>query len=329
MPCWTTLDNLVDRIIKTVQGELILKANHVIWKKKAAGRGELHITAKNRRLAIERLELGLPGGKISMRNAIWPDGGGLGSSLDLEIRNFSYGFLTREKPKGPMRSQGVLSMRLSLISQAPKASDLLGRADGVFQVGLWPKDLETASFDLWAANLLFALLDSLAAKTGSHVNCAVGNFVMEKGLMTSKELIIDTSKVRVSGEAKLNFAKRTITVKLQPRAKQPQFFNLETPIHISGTFEQGFGRGEPRRAGGLGYQFRHQPGVRPPAPPVRRHPARSGQGRLPQPPNLASGGGKKPGKRVASSCLCVLIPHFWLIIAPDAFSLFAPAARSR
>ncbi|MCF8099136.1 MAG: AsmA-like C-terminal region-containing protein [Desulfarculaceae bacterium] len=233
-----TLDNLVDRIIKTVQGELILKANHVIWKKKAAGRGELHITAKNRRLAIERLELGLPGGKISMRNAIWPDGGGLGSSLDLEIRNFSYGFLTREKPKGPMRSQGVLSMRLSLISQAPKASDLLGRADGVFQVGLWPKDLETASFDLWAANLLFALLDSLAAKTGSHVNCAVGNFVMEKGLMTSKELIIDTSKVRVSGEAKLNFAKRTITVKLQPRAKQPQFFNLETPIHISGTFEQ-------------------------------------------------------------------------------------------
>ena len=103
---------------------------------------------------------------------------------------------------------------------------------------MWPKDLETASFDLWVANLLFAFLDILAKKTASQVNCAVGNFVMEKGLMTSKELIIDTSKVRVKGEAKLNFANRTISVNLEPRAKKPQFFNLETPINIKGTFDQ-------------------------------------------------------------------------------------------
>ena len=232
------LDTVVERIINSVQGELVLKAGHVLWKNQTMGRGELKITAKNRRLSIDRLELQVPGGSLSMSNAIWPSESGLRSSLDLEARNFSYGFLTREEPKGPMRSQGVLSMRLSLISQAPKVSGLLGKADGLFQVGVWPKDLETASFDLWAANLLFALLNSLASKTGSHVNCAVGDFVMQKGLMTSKELIIDTNKVRVSGEAKLNFAKRTITVKLQPRAKQPQFFNLETPIHISGTFDE-------------------------------------------------------------------------------------------
>lgn len=232
------LDNLVERTIKTVQGELILKVNHVRWKKKAAGRGWLHITAKNRRLSIERLEVELPEGKIFMSNAIWPVGKELGSSLDMEVRNFSYGFLTRKTPDAPMRSQGVLSLRLSLTSQAPKVSDFLGGADGLLQVGVWPKDLRTASFDLWVANLLFALLDILANRTASQVNCAVGSFVMQKGLMTSKELVIDTSKVRVRGKAKVNFADRTISVHLEPRAKQPQFFNLETPIRISGTFDQ-------------------------------------------------------------------------------------------
>jgi len=233
-----TMDTVVERTIKMVQGELVLKTGQVRWRGETTGPGMLHITAKNRHLSIERLELEPPGGKIHLRNAIWPVGKELGSSLELEVRNFSYGFLTRETPGSPMRSQGVLSLRLSMASQAPKVSELLGKANGRFQVGVWPKDLKTASFDLWVANLLFAFLDILAKKTASQVNCAVGNFVMQKGLMTSKELIIDTSKVRVKGEAKLNFANRTISVHLQPRAKQPQFFNLETPIRISGTFDQ-------------------------------------------------------------------------------------------
>ena len=93
--------------------------------------------------------------------------------------------------------------------------------------------------------------------------------------MTSKELIIDTSKVRVKGEAKLNFANRTISVNLEPRAKKPQFFNLETPINIKGTFDQASAGVSPGGLLGSGDQLRHQPGVRPPAPPVRRHPAPS------------------------------------------------------
>ncbi|MBU1277322.1 MAG: hypothetical protein KJ720_18275 [Proteobacteria bacterium] len=232
------LDHLVGRLLKGLQGELVFKAKHVRWRGETAGRGTLRVTLKNRRLAIERLEVEMPGGRILMSNAIWPAGPGLASRLKVEFRNFSYGFLTRKTPDGPMRSRGKISFKLDLTSQAPKVSGLLGRADGSFRVGLWPKDLHTASFNLWAANLMFALLESLAKKTTSRVNCAVGDFVMEKGVMTSKELIIDTGKVRVSGKAKLNFATHTISVNLEPRAKRPQFFNLETPIEIKGTFAQ-------------------------------------------------------------------------------------------
>ncbi|MCB2193202.1 MAG: hypothetical protein KQI62_16640 [Deltaproteobacteria bacterium] len=232
------LDTVVQRLIKSVQGELVLKADHVRWNNQTVGRGDLKITAKDSRLSIERLNIQVPGGRLFLRNTIRSMKNTLESNIELEARNFSYGFLTRKTPSSPIRSQGILSLRLSLNSQAPKVSGLLGKADGLFQVGVWPKDLETASFDLWAANLLFALLKSLAAKTGSHVNCAVGDFVMQKGLMNSRELIIDTNKVRVSGKAKVNFAERKFQVNLEPRAKKPQFFNLETPIEIKGTFDQ-------------------------------------------------------------------------------------------
>lgn len=233
-----TLDATVERLMQSLQGELVLKADQVLWKGAALGRGMLHITLQKHRLSIERLEMAPPGGKILLRNAIWRAGGGLGSRLELEMRNVPYGLFTRELPAASFRSQGVLSLVMSLTSRAPRVSGLLGRADGVVRVGVWPKDLHAASFDLWAANLLFALLDSLAAKTSSRVNCALGEMVMHQGLMTSKQLVIDTSKVRVEGKAEIDFARRTIAVHLEPRAKKPAFFNLETPIEIKGTFEQ-------------------------------------------------------------------------------------------
>ena len=232
------LDHAVEKALQELQGELSLKVKRVRWREEMEGRGELQITLKNRRLAIERLEIGLPQGRIHLSNAIWPAEGGLASRLNLEVRNFSYGFLTSRVADKALRSQGRVSLRLALSSQAPTVSQLLAQADGVFQVGVWPRDLRTASFNLWAANLLFALLESLANKTTSRVNCVVGDFVMNQGVMTSQELIIDTSKVRVSGQARLDFRDRTIRVDLVPRAKQPQFFNLETPIQISGTFDQ-------------------------------------------------------------------------------------------
>lgn len=105
-------------------------------------------------------------------------------------------------------------------------------------MGVWPLDLRAEAYDLWAANLMFALLGSLASKTESKVNCAVGEFVLQNGVMTSKELVIDTSKVRVSGKGSIDFPARRFEVHLQPRAKKPAFFSLETPISIKGTFDQ-------------------------------------------------------------------------------------------
>jgi len=234
----TALDLMMEDLAKSVQGELTLKAEKISWRGRDAGRGELHISSRDRRLAVERLNVELLGGRISARNTFWPLENGLGAELELEVHNFPYGFLAHQMSEASLGNRGVFSLRLSMTSQAPRGTPLLDRANGTLQVGVWPLDLRAEAYDLWAANLMFALLGSLASKTESKVNCAVGQFVMENGVMTSKELIIDTSKVRVSGKGRIDFPARNFEVRLQPRAKKAAFFSLETPIHIKGTFDQ-------------------------------------------------------------------------------------------
>jgi hypothetical protein len=66
------------------------------------------------------------------------------------------------------------------------------------------------------------------------VNCAVGRFDLRNGLLTHDALLIDTSRMRVAGEGRVDFTTETMAFKLAPRAKTAQFFSLSTPIQVTG-----------------------------------------------------------------------------------------------
>jgi uncharacterized protein involved in outer membrane biogenesis len=70
----------------------------------------------------------------------------------------------------------------------------------------------------------------------SKVNCAVGRFALNNGVLSDKSIFIDTSRMRVAGKGKVNFAGEEIQLYMQPQAKKPQFLSLAIPIELSGTF---------------------------------------------------------------------------------------------
>jgi hypothetical protein len=103
---------------------------------------------------------------------------------------------------------------------------------------VWPEKLPAGVFDLWAVNLFVALLPTLDPSNTSVVNCAVGRFTLNDGKLMQKQLVIDTSRMRVNGNAQVTFADEQVRVRLQPQAKTAQFLSLATPIEVNGSFDQ-------------------------------------------------------------------------------------------
>jgi hypothetical protein len=47
---------------------------------------------------------------------------------------------------------------------------------------------------------------------------------------------MDTSRMRVSGQGRVEFPDERLMLKLAPKAKTAQFFSLSTPVQVTGSF---------------------------------------------------------------------------------------------
>jgi hypothetical protein len=81
------------------------------------------------------------------------------------------------------------------------------------------------------------LLPAIDPSNESKVNCAIGKFVLADGKLSDKSILIDTSRMRVTGKGAVDFVSGKINFYVKPRAKTPQFLSLAIPIEVSGTLD--------------------------------------------------------------------------------------------
>ena len=215
--------------------DLKLQADRISLGGEPFGAGELAARVADGRLAIKPLDLDLSSGFARAELDFAPEANGATIRLVLDVDDLDYGVPARWVSPGS-RSAGLLSLGVDLTTSFELLEPVLAHANGRFDVRVLPRGIQANAFDLWATNLLFALLPSLDSEGSSHINCLQGRFDMEDGQLQQELLLIDTTKVRVVGSAKVDFRKETVTVSLVPRPKRPQFLAVATPVRASGKF---------------------------------------------------------------------------------------------
>jgi uncharacterized protein involved in outer membrane biogenesis len=156
----------------------------------------------------------------------------------VRVDRFDYGVLARRlKPDMDLKYvQGLFSLHLDLQSRAPTIDALMSRGNGRLDFAVWPKDLRAGIFDLWAVNLFLALIPAVDPASESKVNCALGRFDLKDGILTHQAILMDTSRMRVTGQGRVDFPEEQLLLKLAPQAKTAQFFSLSTPVQVTGSF---------------------------------------------------------------------------------------------
>lgn len=222
-------------VMRSLDGKFTVNVTEVFSGQDRLGDGTLMGNLKKGRLSIDALKLNIPGGAVDAAFALESTNSDVGLEVKAKIEQLDYGILARRiDPKSGVG--GLISVDVDLETRGPKLASIMYHSNGHIDFAVWPKDLNAGIFDIWAINLFVALMPSLDSGAGSKVNCVVGRFDVNGGVMHPAALLIDSSRIQASGEGTINFQTNTIDFITKPRPKLPQMFSAQTPIQVKGRF---------------------------------------------------------------------------------------------
>ena len=233
-------------VLKKFNANIKIEAKQVTSGKDELGSTLLKVTLQDSRLAVKPLKIDIPGGGIEIVADYLPAENDITVNLAAKIEEFDFGILARRaKPETDMG--GRFSLDAALHSKSPDFRSMLANAQGHFDFALVPQNFSSGIIDLWAVNLLSAIMSKASEKDKSQINCLVVRLGMQDGLMLEKAIYMDTTEMRIAGKAAINFKTHKIDILMAPKSKKPEFFSLATPIKVEGAFDDfGIGIGAAR-----------------------------------------------------------------------------------
>lgn len=155
--------------------------------------------------------------------------------VNLNIHGLDYGRIAKSFGGTDMVKGQSQSIMLALKGRGDTMYEVLGQANGHFNLIDGPLELATKYIDLWAADLITtALTTAWKNESVSKLNCTVGYFDIEEGVMKSDDILVDTSRLTIAGLGQLNLADETMDLILTPRPKDPSLFSLAHMVRITG-----------------------------------------------------------------------------------------------
>jgi hypothetical protein len=224
---------LSPQTLRRLDAYLDVQVDEVLSGADRLGNGTLHAQLAEGRLDFGPAKVNVPGGSALLSAAYEPSDTDVAVQMRIDVDRFDYGVLARRiKPGTDL--QGLFSLNFQLDARAPTIDALMAHADGRVDFAVWPRNMRSGIFDLWAVNVFLALVPAVDPSKESKVNCAVGRFDLRDGKLTHDAILMDTSRMRVAGEGRVDFDTETMHLRLAPKAKEPQFFSLATPIQVTG-----------------------------------------------------------------------------------------------
>jgi len=237
---------LSPEVLAKYEAEVNVKVAKVLSGSDELSSGSLTATMKEGRFSIDPVKLNIPGGSFSLAVSLKPDKKAPEASVRAVMDKFDFGIIVRRAdPKADMG--GLINLDVDLKSSAGSFDELMANGNGYIDFSGRLENLKAGIIDLWAVNLIAAVV-SKDDEDASKINCVVGRWTMQDGLLKPDVFLIDTSKIRICGKGQVDFKKEHIDLKMAPTAKKAEYFSLATPIEVKGKFTD-FGVGI--QAGGL------------------------------------------------------------------------------
>ncbi len=214
-----------------------MKADRVLAGDEVVGKIRFQLHLRDNSLSLTNADIEIPAGRVTASMSFQLEGDRLNGDVELKTDRFDYGIAARMfNPESELA--GVISIHTDLRISGSDYIRLLDNATGKLDIAIWPKNTKPAKIlNLWATNLYLLLLPELKKKE-SKVNCLVGLMDLKDGIMQEELFAIDTTRLWINGNARVDFKRQHVELTLFPHSKTARFFALQTPIRTHGSFSK-------------------------------------------------------------------------------------------
>ncbi len=224
------------KVLQRQNAYLAVRVEQVLSGKDALGNGKLEARLENGHAEIGPVVVNTPGGSAMFRLNYEPNETDVAFNLRAEAKHFDYGILARRiDKKSEMR--GIFDMDIEVSARAKQLSELMRYGKGHIDFAVWPENMKSGLLDVWAVNVLMALLPAVDGTHESKVNCAIGQFTLQDGKLSNKRILVDTTRMRAFGKGSADFTTEQLQFRIKPRPKTPQFLSFAIPVEVNGSFD--------------------------------------------------------------------------------------------
>lgn len=227
--------SIVNGLFRQFAGENSLDIRFEIEQMYSAGEllgsGQFGLLADKDKIHIKPLSIISPGGNVEAGFYAGYTPQGVESRLNIHMEKLEYGGLL-QLTNLESTGSGTLFMDTTLEATAPDWKQIPASVGGHLDLMVIPYDIKAGYLDLWASNLIFALLPT--GKDEKKINCLAARFDVENGVMTSKNILMDSTEIIIRGRGSIDLAGRELDLLLIPQAKLEKFLSISAPIQVQG-----------------------------------------------------------------------------------------------
>jgi len=198
------------------------------------GQTQLLSRSKGNDLVLD-MDTSMPGGNLTADYSRMHLQDGVEYGLDIHAERLEYGGLLRLFDPDS-EAAGEVYIDTSVRSRSVDPDQVTSNMQGHFDLVAFPDNARADFLDLWASNIVFALLPA-GESTGKKMNCMVARFDIEDGVMKSKNTFLDSTDIIVRARGDIDLVRRELDLWAAPQAKLEKFLSVQTPIVVTGPFD--------------------------------------------------------------------------------------------
>ncbi|MFZ4876743.1 AsmA family protein [Janthinobacterium sp. Mn2066] len=135
-------------------------------------------------------------------------------------------------------SIGEINGDASLSAIGNSVASLLGSSNGEVRALINRGSISKLLLEEMGLNIGSVVLAKLAGDKQVKLNCMAADFVATRGLMQTRQFIVDTDDAVLHIDGTVNLANEKLDLTLQPDSKGLRIFSLRSPLYVHGTFSQ-------------------------------------------------------------------------------------------
>ncbi len=185
-------------------------------------------------LRLEPLVLGVAGGEMTGQLALSGQGQAAQVAVRLDARGLQLNrlFPTIESTRS---SLGKVSGSVDLKGRGNSVAQWLGSASGELGFLMGQGQISNLLLEFLGLDGGEIIKFLVRGDQNIRLRCSALAFGMERGVMSSRVILLDTVDTVVRGQGRINLADETLDLVLSPEPKDPSIFSVRSPIRISGT----------------------------------------------------------------------------------------------